>query len=171
MKNIKNKNGFTLVELLAVIVVLAIVMGIAAVAMTNILDNMRKNTFVADAEQFIEGAKSLVAADEVEIMLGGTPTHAPKCAATGNETTFPISDIKTEGMDDDKSPYGLNFNKTASKIKVTATPITAGDYTECKYTYAIYLTDDVYAIEGSTAGSFVNETDLSSTYVNPKKSS
>jgi len=54
MKNIKNKNGFTLVELLAVIVVLAIVMGIAAVAMTNILDNMRKNTFVADAEQFIE---------------------------------------------------------------------------------------------------------------------
>ena len=33
----KNKKGFTLVELLAVIVVLAIVMGIAAVAITNVL--------------------------------------------------------------------------------------------------------------------------------------
>ena len=31
----KSKKGFTLVELLAVIVVLAIVMGIAAVAITN----------------------------------------------------------------------------------------------------------------------------------------
>ena len=49
----KNKKGFTLVELLAVIVVLAIVMGIAAVAITNVLDTTRKNAYVASAKQFI----------------------------------------------------------------------------------------------------------------------
>ena len=45
MKKIGNNKGFTLVELLAVIVVLAIVMGIAAVAITNVLDSTRKNAF------------------------------------------------------------------------------------------------------------------------------
>ena len=51
MKKI-NKKGFTLVELLAVIVVLAIVMGLAVVAISGVLDNARKATFVADAKQF-----------------------------------------------------------------------------------------------------------------------
>lgn len=45
-KNIrKDKKGFTLVELLAVIVVLAIVMGLAAVAITSVLNNTRKICF------------------------------------------------------------------------------------------------------------------------------
>ena len=66
----KSKKGFTLVELLAVIVVLAIVMGIAAVAITNVLDSTRKNAYVASAKQFIAGAKTLVNADEMNILLG-----------------------------------------------------------------------------------------------------
>ena len=35
----------------------AIVMGIAAVAITNVLDSTRKNAFVASGKQFVEGAK------------------------------------------------------------------------------------------------------------------
>lgn len=46
----KNKKGFTLVELLAVIVILAIVMGLAAVAITSVLNNTRRSAFDTDAK-------------------------------------------------------------------------------------------------------------------------
>ena len=42
-----NNKGFTLIELLAVIVILAIVMGVAANAILNVMNDSRKNTFIA----------------------------------------------------------------------------------------------------------------------------
>lgn len=128
----KNKKGFTLVELLAVIVVLAIVMGIAAVAITNVLDSTRKNAFVASAKQFVEGAKSLVEADMVEAMLGGSGTYVTTCAGTFD---IALSNIKTKGADTDKTPWGTAYDKAGSKVTVTAS-----DNCE-KFTYAIYLQD------------------------------
>lgn len=44
MKNINNK-GFTLVELIATIVVLAMVMGIGSYAITNIINNSKKENY------------------------------------------------------------------------------------------------------------------------------
>ena len=77
----KNKKGFTLVELLAVIVVLGIVMGIPAVAITNVLDSTRKNAFVSNAKQYIEGAKSIVEAELVDRMFAtGDTTVLGTCA-------------------------------------------------------------------------------------------
>lgn len=154
----KNKKGFTLVELLAVIVVLAIVMGIAAVAITNVLDSTRKNAYVASAKQFIAGAKTLVNADEVEIMLGGTPTYAPKCTSAEETKTISLTNIRTEGGSSDKSPYGAAIDKTNSFVNVQA------DYDAstgtCTYIYSIYVTDGTYAI--GTAAAPVAETSLTS---------
>lgn len=49
----KKKNGFTLVELLAVIVVLAIIMIIAIPAVLDVMNNARKSSFVLYAEKVV----------------------------------------------------------------------------------------------------------------------
>ena len=163
MKKLKNNKGFTLVELLAVIVVLAIVMGIAAVAITNVLDSTRKNAYVATAKQFITGAKSLVNADEVEIMLGGTSKYTPKCVSGGEIKKIELSNITTEGSnsdstkDTDKSPYGTKLDKAKSYVNVKSVYGTNGT---CTYEYSIFITDGIYSI--GTEEAPLLETDLGS---------
>ena len=46
----KNRKGFTLVELLAVIVIMAILLMVAIPAVNNILQDVRKRTFVNEAK-------------------------------------------------------------------------------------------------------------------------
>ena len=165
MKKLNNKKGFTLVELLAVIVVLAIVMGLAVVAITGVLDNARKATFVADAKSFLEGAHSLVNADDMNSMLGASAgTFKPACNNTSNTVYIPIGAIRLQ-QGGEKSPYGnyyLGMGKKTGDTKIETSmgsSITSG-YTGsyikvvssvstddgCSYTFYIYLTDGVYKI-------------------------
>ena len=55
MKN--KKNGFTLVELLAVIVILAVILTIAIPNVISSLDKSRRDTFVDDAKKFLSLAR------------------------------------------------------------------------------------------------------------------
>ena len=57
MMNTRNNKGFTLVELLAVIVILAVIMGIAIVSIGGILENAKKNTYKETAASIIGGVK------------------------------------------------------------------------------------------------------------------
>src|SRR5690625_1919833 len=57
MKRLKNQKGLTLVELLAVIVILAIVGTIAFVMIGNVIENSKKDAHVANAQQLIASAK------------------------------------------------------------------------------------------------------------------
>ena len=53
----KDQKGLTLVELLAVVVILAIVAAIAFVVIGNVIDNTRKDAHVSNALQIIASAK------------------------------------------------------------------------------------------------------------------
>ena len=53
----KDKKGFTLVELLAVIVILALIMSIAIVSIGGVLKSSRENTFKETALSIISGVK------------------------------------------------------------------------------------------------------------------
>lgn len=53
----KNKKGFTLVELLAVIVILALIMGIAVVGIGNVLQTSRDKVYRTTALSIISGVK------------------------------------------------------------------------------------------------------------------
>ena len=54
----KSKKGFTLVELLAVIVILALIMGIAVVAMSGVIDSSEKNSARRTAANIIDGVRT-----------------------------------------------------------------------------------------------------------------
>jgi type IV pilus assembly protein PilA len=88
MKNRKNykKNGFTLVELLAVIVVLAIIMLIGVNSVLPMIENTRKDAFASTANQAVEAVRTKFLNDQLS---------DPKVASTGK--CYNIKDLITDG--------------------------------------------------------------------------
>lgn len=88
-RKMKNKKGFTLVELLAVIVILGVLLLIAVPSITSVINNSKKNTFVSSAKMVAENVDQLRIMDQY---LGSTAT----CALA-----ITVSDIPL-----DKGSYG-----------------------------------------------------------------
>lgn len=65
MCSLKNKKGFTLVELLAVIVIMGILMMIAIPAVSRIIENVRKDSFINTARSYANAAKTMWTADSL----------------------------------------------------------------------------------------------------------
>ena len=59
----KNNKGFTLVELLAVIVIMGILMMVAIPSVTRTIENSRKDTFVDIAKSYANAARSMWTTD------------------------------------------------------------------------------------------------------------
>jgi type IV pilus assembly protein PilA len=66
----KDERGLTLVELLAVVVILAIVAAIAFVLIGNVIDNSKKDAQIANAQQFISAVKLAEASGDVDVSSG-----------------------------------------------------------------------------------------------------
>lgn len=62
----KNQKGLTLVELLAVVVILAIVAAIAFVLIGNVIENSKKDAHVANAQQVISAVKLAEASGDIK---------------------------------------------------------------------------------------------------------
>ena len=62
-RKMKNKKGFTLVELLAVIVILGVLLLIAVPSITSIIDNSKKNAFVSTSKMIAENVENLAIMD------------------------------------------------------------------------------------------------------------
>ena len=117
----KNKKGFALVELLAVIVILALIMGIAVVSIGSVLSSSRNKVMFENAQSVISGVKKQFAINN----------EAPE----GNAYGFNSSLLESGGI---TSPLGGNFlygTPTANVIttglwKLASVPTTCTASTE-----------------------------------------
>ncbi len=63
----KNNKAFTLIELLAVIVVLGIIMLIAVTSVSGVIEKSKKDAFVATARAYINAARQKVLTDNIAL--------------------------------------------------------------------------------------------------------
>ena len=100
-----NKQGFTLVELLAVIALVAILSGIAIPNIISSVNNSKKNTFLLDAKRMVSKAEYLIALKK----------NDRDVAVSGKVYTF--SDLNEKGEFSSDADGG-NFD-SSSFVKVT----------------------------------------------------
>ncbi|KAB2338996.1 prepilin-type N-terminal cleavage/methylation domain-containing protein [Cytobacillus depressus] len=110
-KRLKDQRGLTLVELLAVVVILGIIAAIAVPSIGNIIENSKKDTHIANAQQLQNAAK---------LYFAETPT----------KTSATLEELKTAGfMDDIVDPSDKTKTYEAGTTKI--------DYSNKKYLVTI----------------------------------
>ena len=108
----KNNKGFTLVQTIAVIIILGVVLSIAVPSITNVVKSTNKNRMISDAETFISEVKEYVESDTI----GNTP----------KDNKYKLVNIKSKLS---KSPYGKEYKKN-SYVDITnySVCLTDGEY-------------------------------------------
>ena len=127
----KYKRGFTLVELLAVIVILAVLVLMAAPRVLTMMEEARSNSFKTEAGSIIDGAKLAYAQDALD---GGMSDGCFKIVKGPGDTAKTVADYMDKNW---AGYYGyVKIDTTGSAHK-------------------IWVTNGSYFINGGTAGSLV----------------
>lgn len=91
---VRNKKGFTLMELLAVIVILAVLVLVALPAVSNLMARARKGAFRTEA---LDMARNGVQLAYSANMLSGVAENAPTAAVTADTTYKSDGSVNTKG--------------------------------------------------------------------------
>lgn len=127
-KYLKNQKGLTLIELLAVIVILGIIAAIAVPAIGSVIEKTRLDAVRADAMQVLDAAKLKVASE-------GVPDSGTfiKDGSIDDLENF-IEEVKTLNtytvhVNPAGTEYKISFttNKISGKVYATATNVTLSD--------------------------------------------
>ncbi|WP_026906458.1 type II secretion system protein [Paucisalibacillus globulus] len=132
----KDERGLTLVELLAVIVILAIVGAIAFVAIGNVMENSRQDAHIANAQQLISSAKLYEASGNDIPLTGGSGTVTSTDLVKGgfldalvspwDDTDYSGTVTKTVG-DEGGVSYSVTLNGEGCSIDNSEEDIKSGD--------------------------------------------
>lgn len=131
-KRLKEQKGMTLIELLAVIVILGIISAIAIPSILGLMDNSKKDAHVANARQMINSAKMAVSGD-----ASLQPKDKPVDLTLKNlEDKGYIEKIKDPdggtSYDEDKSFVRISTDGTGFKYSVYLTNDTRGVGTQAE---------------------------------------
>ena len=139
MKNMRklNKKGFTLVELLAVVVILALVMGIAATSMLSTMNSSRKSTLHSAAQTAAANlngwvADDLLITDNSKQKLGNTFIQNTQGSAAANTWICLDNtnlDINNGGATNKSLLNALGLNSSDFIITGSAPSLSGGSYT------------------------------------------
>lgn len=139
---LKNERGLTLIELLAVVVILGIISAIAVPSIGGLIDNTKKDAHVANATQMINAAKIYVTGSAESIDDGGTEKLTLQMLYDKN---------LLEEMED---PDGDEYTPTSGGSDVGSYVLIERDGT--KFTYNVRLTNGTRGVEGEE-GAFGRE--------------
>ena len=92
----KNNKGFTLVETIAVIIILGVILSIAVPSITNVVKSTNKNRMISDAETFASKAKEMYESDTIGININ-------------NKSLKEITELR-------KSPFGKEYCTNVSTV-------------------------------------------------------
>lgn len=118
-----NKKGFTLVELLAVIVVLSVIMLLAVNAIVPRMNSARKNAFVTEAQVYLKAAETWY---QNQLLQGVTPARCVTVETLNNGYV---------NKDSNKYVGSVEVKKDANG----------------KMTYTIWISNDEFQITGKTS--------------------
>ena len=89
-----NEKGFTLVEVIAVVIIIAVIMLIAVPSYSEYVASSRKSAYISDVKAYVESTKS----GAYSKLYGSLPEK-------GEILVVPYTSIKLEKNTNDKSPY------------------------------------------------------------------
>lgn|SRR5690606_3148109 len=140
---LKNEKGLTLVELLAVVVILGIISAIAIPSIGGLINNSKKDAHIANAQQMVNSAKLALTADELP---------------SGGKIT--LNTLINDGyIEDMKDPSGTGsnpkYNKTDSYVIINVDEGN-GTSSSVNYTYKVQLKGF-----GSAGILYIEEEDIS----------
>ncbi len=155
-----NKKGFTLVELLAVIVILALIMAIAIYSISGILQNSREGVFKDTALSIIHGVKNQLLAinqqadgtyyfdsklleNDNDLPFGGKIKYGITSSTSGGVTTYKAGDVTVTpvGSSGGNTPLykGSKVQLNTACTKSAKASFINVDETDGKYSYSICL--------------------------------
>ncbi|MEW8969085.1 MAG: prepilin-type N-terminal cleavage/methylation domain-containing protein [Mesobacillus sp.] len=110
-KKLKDQRGLTLIELLAVIVILGIIAAIAIPSIGGIINKSKDDAKVAEALQIISAAKLAHSSNSRIVNWKHTPQAAVTTGTTSPEyggLSTSLDNVKDTGLD-----YEVNYNSTS----------------------------------------------------------
>lgn len=118
-----SKKGFTLVELIVIIVIIGVILVFTLPNITSVLERNKKEQMIADAKDMVDKAKNKM------IKTADYPT-----GSTGSG----CKSFKLSGIDEREeiktSPYGNSYNRNSSNVEICLK--------SNQYEYTITLNDD-----------------------------
>ncbi len=132
-----NKKGFTLVELLAVIVILGVLLMIAVPAVQNVIRSSRKKSFESAAKLAIENVETIASSQKINSSKI-TPCYVPitkyDVTIEGTKKTYGPIDLERGSFGDNPVGY-ISVSETGKGT--------------------IYISNDAYTITGKTLDSVI----------------
>lgn len=159
----KSNKGFSLIELLAVIIILGILMIIAVPSVTVYIQNSRKDAYIATVKELINGSKNLVNAGKLGLYNTDTVYYIPtSCIPTENTNESPFGDFTVSNVIVTYNGSGYNYywagvDETGTGIpKITSYNELDSDLIQSDVKIPQIPTSD--SIEGRNYAATLNET-------------
>lgn len=143
------RNGFTMVELLATIVILSVIMMIAVPSVIGILNKNKKDTMLNDAKKFLSLAEAQAKKDN----------YTCSCYTLNQDKNYACNtNCNIVTQDIDKSPWDNNYSST-SKVEV----VRVENNNNVSYYFKVFLSNGNKKISGVTKNNSNSRCDINDT--------